>query len=57
MPKKLEYHAAAGETVPDVCPSCGQKVDKRDPGSIAHHKTPRHLPYSGKRKYKSGGWR
>jgi hypothetical protein len=53
MPK-IDYQHLVGEDVPDVCESCGQKVDKRDPGSIAHHRTPRHLPYAGKRK---GSWR
>ena len=38
----------------DVCPTCGQNIDKRDPRAIEYHKQQRHLPYSGKRK---GGWR
>ena len=53
VPKKIDYRRII-EDVPDICPSCGQKVDKRNPSSSAHHRTARHLPYVGKRK---GGWR
>jgi hypothetical protein len=54
MPKKIVEHPVVEADVPDVCPSCGQNIDKRDPRAIEYHKQPRHLPYSGKRK---GGWR
>jgi hypothetical protein len=37
----------AREQVPEVCETCGQRIDRNSRDSIA---TPRHLLYAGKRK-------
>lgn len=37
--------------IPDVCDSCGQRIDRNSPDSMAHHSTGKpHLPFTGKRK-------
>ena len=52
MAKKAFEYWIEGE-VPEVCPTCGQTIDRRDLRVIEYHKTPRHLPYAGKKR----GWR
>jgi hypothetical protein len=44
-PRDTDYHEP--ETIPDVCPVCGQKVMKTNPYSVEHHATPKHMPYTG----------
>jgi hypothetical protein len=48
MPKEIRV-TLPHEQIPDECPACGQKIDKRSAASIQHHSTPKHLPYAGKR--------
>ena len=43
------------EEIPDVCPKCGQNIDKQSAASIQHHTTPKHLPFAGKSARKA--WR
>lgn len=39
------------EQIPDVCDACGQRIDRNNPASIEYHTaTPKHLPFTGKRK-------
>jgi hypothetical protein len=37
------------EQIPELCPTCGQKIDKHSRDSIDHHARPKHLPWTGKR--------
>ena len=46
MPKKyrLDEIAEAAKRLPDVCEVCGQKIDKDNSASVAHHMKPKHSP-------------
>jgi hypothetical protein len=35
------------DDVPEVCPFCGQRIDKRSTDQIEHHRKAPHLPFSG----------
>jgi len=54
MPKQIRV-TLAHDQIPDLCPACGQNIDKHSAASIQHHSTPKHLPYAGKRT--RSGWR
>jgi hypothetical protein len=47
MPKKKPAQFQI-EEIPDLCPTCGQTIDKRSAASIDHHARPKHLPWTGK---------
>lgn len=48
--RKLPIAALRHDQVPDVCPACGQTVDKRSRDSMDYHAaTPAHLPWRGKK--------
>jgi hypothetical protein len=55
MPKHTIAPTHPLAKVPDVCDVCGQTIDKRSAASMAHHATPKHLPFTGKRN--RVGWR
>lgn len=52
MPKPEDFHYIGqeeGEPIDEArhfyrCPQCGQAVDKRDLGEVAHHEVRGHLP-------------
>lgn len=51
MPRELHYIGRQDhEPIDDerhfyVCPSCGQPVDKRDPGAVVRHEARGHEPW------------
>jgi hypothetical protein len=48
--RKITYTSAVEAAgIPDICDTCGQRIDQRSAASIAHHNSPKHLPYAGKR--------
>ena len=43
-----------GDEITDSPDKCGQKIDRNSHASIAHYRTPKHLPFMGAKK--RSGW-
>jgi hypothetical protein len=46
----------SSDSVPDVCPVCGQRIDQRSPDQIAHQHKPKHLPFTAARRKGKRRW-
>jgi hypothetical protein len=44
------------KAIPDICPFCGQNIDKRSAYSIAHHEFAPHLPYVKSNLHRKRRW-
>ena len=47
MPAATRDKLFPDDAAPEICPACGQKIDKRSPDQISHHQVPDHSLFTG----------